>query len=289
MLLDIIKEFIASEKIDPIYWELIITMRPSMIRGSLSSAVRSQSAVRNIPLLQLPDVQDDPLDVYIYQMCMEELEKDRDSIITSLRGSFKDARTIAADYVEATTERLRILAMPKGELLKRALASPDLANTGVCGETANLLARILGVEPSDGGDLETLVKTLTMDELPPIHMLVSIGDSHKFLILKNGSDIILLQSWIGRFSLTTWMNNGQVFWKLNDFVQALSEALPTTKDNRINKSYNLLFNVPGVDPTPSPHTASEVSVTVYITPSDIKSVRDNLRGEYEAGQQKWMN
>jgi hypothetical protein len=289
MLLDIIKEFIARENITPIYWELIITMRPSMIRGSLSSAVPSQDAVKNIELLRLPDVQDDPLDGDTYQVCVGELEGDRNSIIQSLTDADKNAEKIAADYVEATTERLKILALPKGELLKRALASPDLANTGVCGDTANLLAQILGAKPSDSGDMKTLVNSLTADSLLQIHLLVSIGHSHRLLILKNGNDITLLQSWIGRFSLTTWIAKGRVFWKLNDFVRALSEALPATKNNRENESYNLLFNVPGVERTQSPHTASEVSVTVFKTPDDVKSVLENMRRAYAEGLQKWTN
>jgi hypothetical protein len=287
MLLNIISKFIAQKQISPTRWELIITMRPSMIRGSLAPAVYSHDAMNNIELFRMPDVQDDPLDDVSYRVYVGELENDRRSIIAFLAGSGSDAQGIAADYVKSATQRLQILALPKSALLERALASPDFAHTGVCGETANLLARVLGADPLEDGDMDTLIKALRWDALPKIHLLVSIGDSHKFLILKNGKDITLLQSWIGRFSLATWIDRGKVFWKEDEFVHALLEALPKVRDDRVNNSYNLLFNVPGVERTPSIHIASEVSCVVYITPEDESLVQDNLRREFEAGLQKW--
>jgi hypothetical protein len=287
MLFNIIKNFIAQKDISPDRWELTITMRPSMIRGSLAPAAYSHAALKNIQLFRMPDVQDEPLDDVSYQVYAEELENDRRSIITSLKDPGVDAQRIATDYFKAATERLKVLALPKRALMERALASPDFANTGVCGETANLLARVLGADPVDEGHMETLINALRWEALPKIHLLVSIGDSHKFLVMKNGKDITLLQSWIGRFSLATWMDTGKVFWNVDEFANALLKALPNEHSDRINDSYNLLFNVRDGERTPSPHIASEVSCAVYMTPEDESLVQDNLRREYEAGRQKW--
>ncbi len=291
MLLEIINEFIKQKSISPVEWELIVTMTPLMIRGSLSSALSStfgsSNVIKNIDLFRLPDVKDEPLDGDSYNISVGLLEDDRAAIIGSLKGARKDAQEIAAQYVEVTKKRLRVLAMPKSELFREALSSPDITNTGVCGETANLLARIIGVDSSDDGDMRALIGALKEENFPPIHLVVSIGKSHRFIVEKNGDNVTLLQSWIGRFSLATWLAKGEKVWKLNEFVQALELALPAKKDNQINNSYNRLFNVPGVERTPSPHIASEVSVDIYFTPDDDKIVRDNLSKIYEEAQQRW--
>ncbi len=290
MLLDIINEFIKQEGITPARWELIVTMSPSMIRGSLLPLYFWPTELEGIiGLNQSPEAENNLLDYDLCQTSMMMLEEDRKVIVKHLQGTGKDAQKFAAKYVEAMTERLKILALPKRELLDRALASPDFTNTGVCGETANLLARILNGPPNGRGSMDNLVGALKMEDLPRIYLVVSIGESHRFLVEKNGDDVTLLQSWIGRFSLATWLAKGRPLWKLNGFVQALQAALPEEEDSQVNESYNLLFNVPGVDRTRSPHTTSQVSVDIYLTPDDDNDVRVNLRRVYEEGLQLWRD
>jgi len=243
----------------------------STLRGSFAP-----SAPQGIIVDQLPQATDEPMDSSLREAYREILTTGRSENAGFHTAYFTDAETY-----------LNVLALPKQELLEYTLRASNISNTGICGETANKLAVILGGERLRHGGLNELIEELNDNRRPRIYAVASIGRSHRFLAEKIAGKVTLLQSWVGRFSLARWVKEGQTEWALKDFVEALAMALPKESNSQVNLPYNKLFNVPGVTQTPSPHVASEVTVEIYQTPAN-NLVRENLRNIYLEDLKRWQ-
>jgi len=270
-----IKNFIEANRLSWSRWEIMASMDAATLRGSYLPL-----APQDMTLNQIPTAQDQPIDKETLSL-VPELIEDNTVAIKRATGASR-----AAAYSQAASVYLKTLSLSKQELLEYTLNTSDIYSTGICGETANKLNLIAKGSKIADVSLEGLINALGRTDLPRIYAVVHIAPSHRFHVEKVVDKIFLLQSWVGRFSLASWVNKGKIEWDLYEFLEALQVALPAKRGADINKYYSLLFNLKGAALTPSAHTSDQVSCAMYQS-ADEKTVRDNIEATYHSDVSKW--
>jgi hypothetical protein len=270
-----IKDFIETKGISWSHWELMTSMEATTLRGSYLP-----HPPQDTPLYQIPEAGDEAPSADILSLVPTLIEHNT-AVIRQTKGE-----SSATAYFQAASVYLKTLSLSKQKLLEYTLNNSDIYNTGICGETANKLNLIsLGAKLEDTS-LEGLIKALERTDLPRIYAVVHIAPSHRFHVEKVVDKIFLLQSWVGRFSLASWVSKGNVEWELAEFLKALQIALPVKRNTDINQYYSLLFNLKGAGLTPSAHTSDQVSCAIYQS-ADNRSVRDSMESAYHSDVSKW--
>jgi hypothetical protein len=277
-LLELILEFLKDPRKLP-KWELIVTTDPVTLRGSYVP-----SAPGGLNLYGLPQAQAEPLPKEILDVMGSFVQENVTEIASRI------GRSSATDYQRDAETYLQVLALGAPELLEFTLTRSNIPQTGICGETANKLGAILGGTRLEEGGLDSLIELLEFHDLPHVYAVVSVSTSHRFLIERVFSEggeaqVTLLQSWVGRFSLARWVQQGRVRWVLPDFIRALRLAFPTHRSHEDNRAYSDLFNLDN-QVTQSPHVASEVTADIYL-PADERAVLEQLAASTNQGKEKW--
>jgi len=270
-----IKEFIERNGIPWNRWELMTSMEARSLRGSYVPHTPG-----GIVLYELPEAKDETPSGDILSVVQQLIEQN----YISIRDSIDE--DIAVAYLAEASSYLKSLSLSKQGLLDYTLNDSNIYKTGICGETANKLNVIsMGSKLSDT-NLDGLIQTFRRTDLPRIYAVVHIAPSHRFHVEKVVDNVFLLQSWVGRFSLASWVSKGNIEWGLNEFLTAVQFALPAEPDTDLNQYYSLLFNLKGADLTPSAHTADQVTCTIYQS-ADNKTVCKSIEDTYLADVSKW--
>ena len=270
-----IKRFVEKFGISWGRYEIVTSMDPATLRGSYLPHPPGE-----LTLNRLPEAKDEALSEDILSL-VPHLIDDNSRIISE--SIYQDT---AATYLMDAYTYLKTLSLSNQALLQYTLQESDVYNTGICGETANKLERISKGSKLMDTSLDGLINMMRSSDRPRIYAVVQIGPSHSFYVEKVVDKIFLLQSWVGRFSLASWISKGTVEWDLDMFLMALKVALPDNQYDDINQYYSLLFNLNDADPTPSAHTAGQVSCTIYQS-ADNEKVSKSIEATYRVDDSNW--